>query len=441
MIATPDAADSLADWLDYIDQVHPQKIELGLDRAHAVLMRMQLAPVAPLVVTVAGTNGKGSCVAGIDLGLRRHGLRTGVYTSPHIEHFNERIHLCEQQASDKEICAALAAVEQARGETSLSYFEFATLAAFKLFRDARLDALVLEVGLGGRLDAVNLLDADIAVVASISIDHTAWLGADRESIGFEKAGIARPGRPLVYGDRDIPASIERHAATLGSPLYRLGHEFDISTEADDVRWRGLDAQGQPLGAGPFAPGWQIPDNLATTLEVLTLLEVPPAPGLLAALASLCLPGRFEWRRVASCPARILFDVAHNPGGMRLLGERLAAQQAVAAVGSRLIVVLAVMADKDIESMVAALQSQVDIWYIAQVDEPRCMPAQEVTQWVRRQWGGGPVRQYDSVAEAFREACAQAGAGDLIVVTGSFHTVGAVRHLTEEAAAGSSAVRS
>ncbi|MEX2469451.1 MAG: bifunctional tetrahydrofolate synthase/dihydrofolate synthase [Pseudohongiellaceae bacterium] len=441
MITSPDAADSLADWLDYIDQVHPLKIELGLDRVRAVMTRMQLLPVAPLVVTVAGTNGKGSCVAGIDLGLRRHGLHTGVYTSPHIEHFNERIHLGEQEASDGDICAALAAVERARGETSLSYFEFATLAAFKLFHDARLDAVVLEVGLGGRLDAVNLLDADVAVIASISIDHTAWLGADRESIGFEKAGIARPGRPLVYGDRDIPASIERHAAALGTPLYRLGREYDIRAEADNVRWRGLDAQGQPLDAGPFTPGEQIPDNLATILQALTLLDVPPDPGLLAALASLCLPGRFEWRRVAGCRARILFDVAHNPGGMRLLGERLAARQTTAAAGSRLIAVLAIMADKELESMTAALQSQVDIWYIAQVDEPRCMPAQEVTQRLRRQGGRAPVRQYDSVAEAFREACAQSGAGDLIVVTGSFHTVSAVRHLTEAPAAGNSAAQS
>ena len=437
MTGAPDAADSLADWLEYIDQVHPRKIELGLDRSRAVLDRLGVTPVAPLVVTVAGTNGKGSCVAGIDLGLRRHGLRTGVYTSPHILHFSERIHLLDRPAGDVEICAALAAVEQARGEITLSYFEFATLAAFKLFHDAGLDAVVLEVGLGGRLDAVNLLDADVAVIASISIDHTAWLGEDRDSIGLEKAGIARQGRPLVCGDRELPDSIIRHAQSLGAPLFLLGQQFDIVAAADGNawRWRGVDAAGAPLAAGPCAIGSQIPDNLATVLQALALLQVPPEQGLLAALAALRIPGRFEWRRVAGCEADILFDVAHNAGGMRLLGERLAAHQATKGGGSRVIAVLAVMADKDVEGMTASLQSRVDIWYIAQVDEPRCMAAHEVAQRVQQLGVKAPIHRYSSVTDAFRDACAQAGAGDVVLVTGSFHTVGAVRHLTGNPVAG------
>lgn len=433
MSTAPGASAPLADWLDYIDQLHPREIDLGLERVRTVAGKLLPDPVAPLVITVAGTNGKGSCVHGVARALSHSGFRVGVYTSPHVEQFNERIVVAGNPVEDRLICTALDRVEASRGSVSLSYFEFATLAAFDIFVDAGLDAVVLEVGLGGRLDAVNLLDADISLLTSISLDHMNWLGPDRDTIGKEKVAIARTGRPLVCGDRDLPATVSRYGKQIGARLFRLGNEFDIQPTGvgGAWSWRGLNADGKPITVEALKPQTQIPDNLATVLQTLALLRLPFDESLLRELTALQIPGRFEWRRDSSLDTRVLLDVAHNPASAECLATRLAA---LATMPRPLVAVLAIMADKDIESMVAALQTQVDIWYIAQVDEERCMPVQELAKRLAQSDSARVIEQFTDAQVAYKAACQTAGADGLVLVTGSFHTVGAVRPLTRQAAA-------
>ncbi len=428
MSDAPDNAATLEDWLRYIGSVHPRTIELGLDRSRQVLRRLALGRLAPTVITVAGTNGKGSCVAGIEFVLRQQGLRTGAYTSPHLQVFNERVRLNGENASDAALIAALAAVDAQRQDITLSYFEYATLAAFVLFAEAELDAVVLEVGLGGRLDAVNLIDADLAVITSISIDHVDWLGDDREGIGFEKAGIARTGCPLVCADRDLPQSIRQHAEDIAAPLYAIGEAFDLqrSAEAGQWQWSGIDRQGDDATVTAIPDGNFHPENLAAILQALCLLQRLPARALLARLVALPVPARFERRLDPDTGRNILLDVAHNAGGAVRLAERLRDLRAQNQEIGQIAVVLAVMADKDLESMTMALQSAVDIWYIAQVEEERCMPAREAAQRVQKLVKNAEIQHFPSVTEAYSMALQRSQPDDLIVVTGSFYTVAAIR---------------
>lgn len=442
MTDTPDSAASLDDWLRYIGSVHPRSIELGLERGQAVLTRMALGKLASQIVTVGGTNGKGSTVAAIEFGLRRQGLRTGAYTSPHLDHFNERVRIDGGCVGDAQLCEAFAVIEQARGDISLSYFEFATLAAFYLFAKSGLDVVVLEVGLGGRLDAVNLVDADIAVITSISIDHVDWLGDDRDVIGFEKAGIARGGKPLVCSERDLPATITEHAKAIGSHLYHIGSEFDlipaasstqgneaISAQSSIANWSWYGQAGGDtaqrlearLPSGNFHP-----DNLAAALQTLALLGRLPGTAVLNQITDLPVPARFERRLDAQQGKQVLLDVAHNPGGATRLASRLQQLRALEPHTGRIIAVLAVMADKDLESMTIALQSEVDIWYIAQVEEARCMPAREAAQRVEALVTNAEIQHFPTVTEAYDMALHRAHQNDLILVTGSFYTVAEIR---------------
>ena len=433
----PAKGGSLESWLQYISSVHPREIELGLERSQRVAANLSLGKPAPLVVTVAGTNGKGSCVATMEAILQEAGYKTGCYTSPHIHVFNERIRINATNVTDEPLISALAAVDEAREGETLSYFEFATLAGLYLLRENNVDVALLEVGLGGRLDAVNIVDADVAVISSIGIDHTDWLGNDIESIAVEKAGIMRPKIPTIFGGEHPPNAIIKRAQELGSPLIISGQNFHVEQNVANTswRWRGQDRQAEPINWPDLPiPGLML-DNVAASIQALKLLPISiEIEAVVAALAELALAGRFDKRRDLGNGRTVIFDVAHNPDAMRQLAIRLHSYKAQNQGAGRIAAVLAVMADKDVPGMITALEYCVDIWYIAQVDEARSMAACEVAQSMKNVGiasDQGLILQFDSVESAYRAACDQTEAEDAVLVTGSFLTVAAVYGLTEQ----------
>lgn len=421
MSTAPAESASLSDWLDYISAVNPREIELGLERVGRVWELMGGGSPGHAVVTVAGTNGKGSCVAALEYLLAASGYTVGCYTSPHLFRFNERVRINRSEVDDEALCAAFACIEQARGDILLSYFEFATLAGLWLFREADVDVAVLEVGLGGRLDAVNIIDADVAVVTSISLDHTDWLGSDLEGIGREKAGIMRAGNPAICADPTPPNSISLHAQQIGAQLYSINSQYSVQLDESGQYWRfqGIDRQGEAVQSDPIPVSSLRPDNLAAAVQALLLLDrlrLDSVPDL----GDLQVAGRLQSCVHDESGRRLLLDVAHNPAAITNLVAWLSRYRA-ANPQSRIALVMAVMADKDVESMTAALQTGVDIWYIAQVDLARCMPAAEVAQHVIQQ-GGKLAGTHSTVVGALQAALADTTEHDLIVVTGSFYTV-------------------
>jgi dihydrofolate synthase / folylpolyglutamate synthase len=412
-------AQSLAAWLVRIEQGHTAEIALGLERVGTVAGRMGLCSPRARVITVGGTNGKGSCVAVIERLLLASGRRVGAYSSPHLRRYNERVRVQGREADDVSLCAAFAAVEAARGSVPLTYFEYGTLAALDVFRRAGCDWLVLEVGLGGRLDAVNLLDADVAVVTSVQIDHTDWLGADRESIGREKAGIFRCARPAVCGDRSPPASLRAVARTLDAPWYAIGEAFDCSrTAGGGWQWRGTDREGRALGRGALDPPQLLEDNVACALQALALAGALPEAGQLRELLpAIALPGRFQ--RLAFGAIECVLDVAHNPAGM----ERLAARLGAEPPRGRTVVLFAAMRDKDLAGMLQALAPVAHAWLFAELPHPRAAPAAEALAALGSCGTQAPADCRESVAAALDRAAATLDGGDRLVVCGSFQTVG------------------
>lgn len=434
----PAKGSSLDSWLQYISSVHPREIELGLDRTKRVAQRLQLGTPDSLVVTVAGTNGKGSCVATMEAILQQAGYKTGCYTSPHIHAFNERIRINSKSIDDESLVAALEAIDGAREGESLSYFEYATLAGLYLFRESQVDIALLEVGLGGRLDAVNIVDADVAIISSIGIDHTDWLGNDIESIAAEKAGIMRAHSPTVFGGINPPSAIIHRVQELGSPLLVLGQDFDIDENADRASWQwsGLNRVGTSKRYSDLPLTSLMLSNVATAMQAVNLLPIVLKDEHVAfGLAELGLAGRFEARRDCVTGRRVIFDVAHNPAAMEQLAVRVQRYKELNPELVRVAVVLAMMADKDVLGMITALEYCVDIWYIAQVDQARSMAADEVAQTMKGVGLGlnrGQISQFDSVGAAYSAACAETEALDLVLVTGSFLTVAAVHGLSEPA---------
>jgi dihydrofolate synthase/folylpolyglutamate synthase len=422
-------AQSLSFWLKRIATLHPRKIELGLDRVKAVANRMGLTKPARQVITVAGTNGKGSCVACLQAILEQAGYRTGAYTSPHLHHFNERICLEGEEVSDRVLCDAFVAVEHARKEQSLSYFEFGTLAALWLFSKADIDVAILEVGLGGRLDAVNIIDSDIAIITSISLDHQDWLGNDLESIATEKAGIIRHKAPLVYGDLVPCESVLKKADALDAPVYRLNLECYGIVNQDNKAWTfiGCEISGKAQTIEQLPLPHIDLSNAVLAVQAISLL---PLAIERKAFEGLALPGRFELRKDLNTKKRVILDVAHNPAAAELLGERLLQFRRVNPGITQIVGVIAVMADKDIESIAGALESCLDICYIAQVDAPRCMPSAESFRRIKQYGIESRLEQFDSLEEAYKAACKLATTEDVVVVTGSFYTVAAVRRLSQ-----------
>jgi dihydrofolate synthase / folylpolyglutamate synthase len=419
---------SLADWLAYLEQLHPTAIDMGLDRVRAVAARMGMTRPAPLVVTVTGTNGKGSTCAFIASLLNAQGLKIGSYSSPHLLRYNERVLLSGREASDAELCEAFAVVEAARGEISLTYFEMGTLAAFWLFERAGLDAVVLEVGLGGRLDAVNIVDADLAVITNIGLDHADWLGNSRESVAYEKAGILREGKPALCGDLDPPQPLLDHANSLSAPLLLRGRDFDLAMGAGDWHWRGVDAAGAPLELHGL-PLLTLPmENAALALQAYAMLGLPWDPARLArALLQARVVGRLDSRQVVWNGRRIalLLDVGHNPHAAAFLAQRLE-QRPVA--GTRL-AVFGLLADKDLSGVLDALVPSISDWAVAPLPTPRTQSATQLAQALLER--GASVSEYATIEQALDAQCARAESVDEILVFGSFYCVAAALEWLEQ----------
>ncbi len=437
MAATPDPVipssipATLDAWLQHIAAVHPREIELGLERIREVAARMGITRPAARVITVAGTNGKGSTLALLNQFLVQTGQRVGLYTSPHMHRFNERILVNNAEASDTMLCDALAMVEQSRADTSLSYFEFATLAALWIFQQSELDFALLEVGLGGRLDAVNIIDADIAVITSIELDHMDWLGNSREQIALEKAGILRPGQTVILAEPEPPQCLTERLQQLQCQCFRLGEEYRFTEQADGESWdwqgsfgageRGLN--GLPLPGLPLA-------SAATALQLLEILRITLCRETIEGiLRDIVVPGRWELRREQSSGRLLLLDVAHNPAAAALLHRHLLQMKQAGNYNGKVAVVLAAMADKDVEGIVLSLESISHIWYIAQLDEPRCMPLSELAGRIEAIPGERLLSVHDTVGSAVAAAIDATTEQDLVVVTGSFMTVSQARALS------------
>lgn len=411
--------DKLEDWLRWQQSLHPHTIELGLERVGTVARRLGLLTPRHKVITVAGTNGKGSCVAMLQAMLLDAGYRAGSYTSPHLLCYNERVRVQQETVSDAALCDAFERIDSARKSVSLSYFEFGTLAAMLVFADSDLDVAIMEVGLGGRLDAVNLLDADLALITSIDLDHTEWLGTDREAIGFEKAGIMRAGQPVVCGDPEPPASIAAHATAVGARLHQLGAEFSYRREGDRWDWRAASAAYARLPLPALCGEIQL-QNAAAVLMGLSLLRshLPVEENRIrSGLRRVSLPGRYQ--RLPGAP-EVILDVAHNPAGARALASTLSA----APPAGRTHGVFAVLADKDAASMVDALKSQVDHWYLAANHSERALPIADL-QTLLDEKVAARIESFGGVAQAYRAAREAAADDDRIVVFGSAFTVAEV----------------
>ena len=417
----PTAASSLEEWLRWQEQLHPQAIALGLDRVRVVAERLGLPADGIRTVMVAGTNGKGSSTALLSGIYQAAGYLTGTYSSPHLLRYNERVCINADPVNDTELCRAFSKVEAARGTTALTYFEFGTLAALHVFRESKVQVQVLEVGMGGRLDAVNIVDADGALITNIGLDHCEFLGPTRERIGYEKAGILRRDRPAVCAETDPPASIGRQAQTVGAALHQLGREYRYEPAADNWNWHGSGRDYKKLPAPGLTGSAQF-RNAAGVLAVVNLLQkVLPVPesAIRSALVRLYLPGRFERRR------RVILDVAHNTEASEVLAENLHA----AGLSGSLHLVLGMFSDKPVEAFSRVLAPQVKIIYAAGLPGPRGLTGEALA--ARLQACGRPTQTFSTVVEAYRAAQSACMEGDTILVCGSFLTVAAVLGLLDE----------
>jgi len=430
-VASPLLPATLPDWLELLEKRHPKTIDLGLERCNEVWLRMGSPLPAEKIFVVAGTNGKGSTVSTLCALLDSLGKRYGSYTSPHIETYNERVRVAGLAVSDDTLIEAFLRIEAARDGRSLSYFEFSTLAAIDILHRAELEFAVMEVGLGGRLDAVNILDADCAVITPIGLDHQAYLGNDRYSIGREKAGIIRAGRPVICGDPEPPASIAETAAAKGAAVRQLGRDFSITERAGRARYRsnGLELD-VPL---PVLAGHHQLGNMATALAAL--LELVPSAAdsidaLECGLRSVSLHGRFE--RIMQKPT-VWLDVGHNPLAAEAVARAL--REAMVAEGiQRCRCVLGMLADKDAAAVVGPLQPLIAHWYCAGLGSGRGQSGEQLARQVKETLNGQQLEVYDRVGNALEAALRASASNDAVLVFGSFLTVtDAIRHLRTDTA--------
>jgi dihydrofolate synthase/folylpolyglutamate synthase len=406
----------LAGWLAHIERLHPQTIALGLDRVTRVRDALRLAKTCPVFI-VGGTNGKGSTCAMLDAILRAGGYRVGMYTSPHLLAYNERVRIDGVDADDDALADGFAAVEAARGDVPLTYFEFGTLAAWVVFARARLDALILEIGLGGRLDAVNAFEPDCSILTSVDMDHMDYLGDTRERIGWEKAHIFRGGRPAVCGDPLPPQSVLDVAREIGADLQVIGRDFGY--EGDRQQWRYWGRGGTRAGlAYPALRGANQLLNAASAITALDTLRAAlplSAQAIRQGFATVELPGRFQV--LAGRPVVVL-DVAHNPHAAAVLAENLSNMGFFPETHA----VLGMLKDKDIRGVCARMRGRVDHWHVTTLDTPRGATAEAVADALRAADAGGDIQLHASPAAAWRAAAGTAGENDRIIVFGSFHTV-------------------
>lgn len=420
---------TLNDWLDWQESLHPAEIELGLDRIERVWNNMRAPTFTGPVISVAGTNGKGSSIAMLQAVYLAAGYRVGTYTSPHLYRYNERICIDGEPVSDQELVDSFQQVDTARidsagQEISLTYFEFGTLAALDIFSRANLDVILLEVGLGGRLDAVNIVENDAALLTSIDLDHQAWLGETREDIASEKAGILRPGKICIISDPSAPLLIDKQASQLGCHCYRSGRSFEYQVEQGQWRWQA----GKKILAGlpfPALSGEQQLQNAAGVNMVIEVLQSRLPVHMQAirdGLLSTTLPGRFE---VRPGDITMILDVAHNPAAADALAESIR----VYAGDRNVYCVFSILADKDIENVVRALIPRVSFWSVVPIASVRGMPVEEMAEVISRQLQAGAgllqtvnVETRPSVREALAGIRHRASTGDIILVCGSFYIV-------------------
>jgi len=414
---------SLEEWLAEIEARHPSEIDLGLERISLVweLLKQEISPsrsVTPVNITVAGTNGKGSCVEAMQALLVQHGYSVGAFTSPHFLHYSERIRIDGVAVSDQELIAAFELIEVVRSETSLTYFEFNALAALIIFRRADLDAVLLEVGLGGRLDAVNIIDADVAILSSVDLDHQDWLGDTRSLIAREKLGVARQSKPLLVGETDLPDGFYETVRSIGASALYYGADFSIDNGGDRRQFSvNLKTGTGTLLIPDITHGNLLPVNISLALQALVSAGFAiNAKTCQEALKCLSLPGRQQ--RVKFQGVDLLLDVAHNPAAARVLAAKISIIQGTTYA------VASVLNDKDWAGIVAEIHLSVDIWLLGKItDNHRAMETQRLLEVVYN--SGAEAVCFESVELAFDRAVQLTSPGDQVVVFGSFHTVSAV----------------
>ncbi len=407
--------EHLDDWLRWQETSHPSAIDLGLTRVREVADRLGLLPAHATVITIAGTNGKGTCAAALEHLLIAAGSACGVYSSPHILRYHERIRINGNHVEDSAICRAFAAIDNARGDISLTYFEFGTLAALYLFNEAALPYWVLEVGLGGRLDATNIVDPDVAVITSIALDHVEWLGPDRESIGREKAGICRAGIPVVCADVDPPSSVLDIVNKLHCKLYRIDQEFGYRDSEDGTVFYVKDLQSSPLAVTLPRP------SLAAALQVGYLLKLfsdLPAEGF----DSIALPGRLQYAKTDS--RTVILDVAHNPAAFVYLAEQLRRRHP----HQQFHIVIAMMADKNLRESLAAFNDLAESWNLTTIAGlNRAASTAQLLSAVPA--GEIPIREFASVTDALEQLLRENSTSP-VLVTGSFYTIAEATRLLQ-----------
>ena len=407
-------AMSLDEWLDYQLRTHPQSIAMGLDRVSEVARRLALGKPGKQVITVGGTNGKGSTVAFIEAIALAAGLRVGAFTSPHLLRYNERVRLQGEDVGDELLIAAFESIEVARAEIPLTYFEFGALGALLVFEHANLDLAILEVGLGGRLDAVNIIDADLAVITTVDLDHQEYLGADRETIGAEKAGIFRAGKPCVLAERDPPSSVLRHAYAIGASAIRGHSDYLVEVRDDGWRWREPGYEIELPLPRLSAPA-QI-DNAAAAIAALRALPLKISDkAIIRGIAKAQVAGRLQV--LGDNPERVL-DVGHNPQAADQLAAWLQAHPRVTRA------VFSALRDKDIEGLVERLDAHIHGWYVAGISDagPRGMTGAAMGERLATRVAAGKLQVYDSVAQAYAAALADSRPDERVLAFGSFHTV-------------------
>lgn len=409
---SPKATSPMSMWLCYLENIHSSAIDLGLERVAKVAQSAKLTKPAPMIITVAGTNGKGSTCALMEAILLEAGYKVGVYSSPHLIEYNERVRINGQNAVDSLHTQAFDFIEKARAETSLSFFEFGTLAALRIFQQQQVDVVLLEVGLGGRLDATNVVDHDVSIITSLAIDHVDWLGDDINVIGYEKAGIFRHGKPAICGQPQAPATVAAHADDIGAKLYQVGYQFSYHLDdKDSLYWHwhcgAFSLNDLPVPGLPLA-------NAATALMALSIsgLQISDID-IVAGLSNAKLEGRMQ---ILSHDPTILLDVAHNPHSAQYLVQQLERQYPNRTIHA----VVAMLHDKDIKSTLKELTPVVDFWYPASLNGPRAASADELCLSLPN-----GVKKFTTPIEAFQYAQDQVNTEDVLLVVGSFHTVGEV----------------
>jgi dihydrofolate synthase/folylpolyglutamate synthase len=412
---------TLADWLTHLESLHPKTIALGLERVVQVKQRLALHPDFPVIV-VGGTNGKGSVCAMLESIFYAAGYRVGCYTSPHLLHYNERVRVAKQPVGDAELCASFEKIEQARcagDEIPLTYFEFGTLAAMQCFIAHKVEVAILEVGLGGRLDAVNVFDNDCAVVTSVDIDHVDYLGDTREKIAFEKACIFRKGRMAICADANVPGALRAHAQSIGADLWCIGSDFGCTAHQGQWDYRSKAGSRNALPHPALRGAFQL-NNASAVLAVLDALQAPLPVSMAAVrrgLTEVQLAGRFQF--VPGKPQLIL-DVAHNPHAARSLAQNFANLPP-----AKTFAVFSMLKDKDMAGVVELLDQHIDTWLVAGIDAPRGASSEELAQVLKDAPVRGEIRCFANIAEALRFAYKAAGENDRIAAFGSFYTVAAV----------------